>query len=125
MAVTFVNGATTITFPADQNREYPLDDELAQRGSILRTAVNVPKFNELKSADPLVIPLKLSGVSQAFYDDLENFFYNVVEGALYQFNYTNGVTGESNLPVRWINGFDFTDGGKYYSGIIILQKEII
>lgn len=123
--ITFVKGTDTLNFPSDQNRGYPLNDSLGQKGVLLRTKVLVMAVDVRKADTPLQIPVVLKLVSQAFFGDLENWFLNVCKGKLYNFYYTNSVTGETNLPVRWVNGFDFAWADGYWSGTIVLEKEIV
>jgi len=124
MAVTFDKNASNLTFPTGKNRNWPVDDSEKHDGVILRTAAGIIAFDERMAANPLQIPLQLTEVVPSFYNDLYSWFTTVCHGKLYKFNYSNGVTGESNLSVRWINGFDFNYSKRYHSGLIILEKEI-
>lgn len=124
MAVTFAKDANTLTFPTDQNREYPLDDAIAAKGVLQRTKQSTIVYDARTTDNPRQIPLTLKYIDQAFFDNLKDWFNTKVQGRLYKFNYTNPVTGESALAVRWVNGFDFTDDGLYYSGNIVLEKEL-
>ncbi len=124
--VTFTKTADSniLTFPTDQNREYPLNDTEGHKGALLRTGGGTIAVDVRKTSNPLQIPLTLRNITQAFYDALENWFLNVCKNKLYKFYYSNDVTGESLLAVRWINGFSFSFDGFYYYGEIILEKEI-
>lgn len=124
MSVTFVKDANTLTFPDTQNREYPLNNAAAAKGVLQRTKQNIISYDARTTDNPGQFPLTLEYIDQTFFDQLKDWFYNKVQGRLFQFNYTNSVTGESSLPVRWVNGFNFTDDGMYYSGNIVLEKEL-
>lgn len=124
MIVRFIKDLNTLTFPADQNREYPLNDTEGHKGTLLRSGEGTIAVDVLKTSNPLQIPLTLRNITQAFYDALQNWFSNICKEKLYKFYYTNSVTGESLLLVRWINGFNFSFDGFYYNGEIVLEKEI-
>src|SRR3989338_5003416 len=104
MAVTFIQDLNTLTFPDDQQRQYPLDDALGQKGVLMRTKGGVMAVDVRKAGNPLQIPLSLVLVDQTFFSDLDNWFFNICQGKLYKFYYSNTVTGESSMPVRWVNG---------------------
>ena len=124
MSVTFIKDASTLTFPASQNRQYPLSDKEGHEGVLLRTKAGVIAVDVRKAANPLQIVLSLGHMEQAFYDGLEAWFFNISKGKLYKFNYTNSITGESSVPVRWTNGFNFSVDDLYFSGEIVLEKEL-
>jgi|SRR3989304_4080125 len=124
MPVTFIKDLNNLTFPSDQNREYPLNDKEGQKGTILKTKAEMICVDVLKSSNPKQIPLSLSLIDGTFYSNLMNWFLNICKGKTYKFQYTNDVTGESGLYVRWLNGFKFSFDGIYYKGEIILEKEL-
>ncbi|HAP66861.1 MAG TPA: hypothetical protein DCQ99_03410 [Nitrospinae bacterium] len=124
MSVTFNKDSNILTFPSDQNREYPLNDAEGQKGNVLKTKAEVICVDVHKSSNPKQIPLSLSLIDGSFYSNLMNWFLTVCKGMTYKFQYTNDVTGESGLYVRWLNGFKFSFDGLYYKGEIILEKEL-
>ncbi len=124
MLVTFIKDSNTLTFPSTQNRGYPLNDAEGQKGTVLKTKAEVICVDVLFSSNSKQIPLSLQHIDGTFYGELVSFFLTVCKGSLFKFQYSNDVTGESGLYVRWINGFKFSFDGIYYKGEIILEKEL-
>ncbi|MBI3582370.1 MAG: hypothetical protein HY096_00285 [Nitrospinae bacterium] len=124
MSVTFQKDFNNLTFPTEQNREYPLNNQEGQKGNVLKTKAGTIAVDVLKSSNPKQLSLSLSNIDGTFYSNLLNWFLNVCKGMVYKFQYTNDVTGESGLYVRWVNGFKFSFDGLHYKGEIVLEKEL-
>lgn len=125
MAVTFVKDASTLTFPAGQNRWYPMSDsEGHKNGALQRTGTGAIAVDVRKGENPKQLNLSLQKMDSSFFNDLKAWYFNTVKGKAFKFNYSNDVSGESSMPVRWVNGFNFSFDGMYYSGEIVLEKEI-
>lgn len=124
MSITFQKNTDILNFPSKQNRKYPLNDKEGQKGVLLRTAADVPIIDIRLSSNPKQLPLSINNIDNTLYTSLKNWHSNICIGILYKFQYSNDVTGESGVYVRWINGFNFQFDGQYYKGEIVLEKEL-
>ena len=124
MAVTFNKDTNTLTFPSEQNREWPINDAEGHKNAVLRTKVDIICIDVRKVSNPKQLVLTLNNISQTFFTDLENWFLNICKGKLYSFKYSNDVTGENAVVTRLVNGFNLDFDGSYFAGQIILEKEL-